>query len=786
MTDRSIPRLVKKLSRRPTLRDREDRTESGETLLEILLALIILSLASVALITAFGTSVNASAEHRRLANFNTVLASSISTTTTTMQQQSAGVFNSCEPLSSYPSSAQITAALGLTGYTAAIAASGTQPAVEYSDGGVYSTNCNADDVGNPQLINVVVTNTQTGFTQSNTVVVDNPNVIGPSGAVGATADQLVFITQPEGATVGNNFATQPRLEVEDSAGNIVTSDLSPITLTVGTGPAGATLSSTCSGQETAGVVTYTGCSLNVIGTNYELFASEPSPTQPGLDLTSASAPFSVYPSQLNTPTATIVPSITTAGAVNVSYTGALNAPNGQAYSVKVCQDSAMSVNCVIRTNFVSGTDITLLTAGTNYWAQVSAVASQNFLGSTSPPVGPALATVQLPAPGPPTLTFGPSSGSVTVVSFTGSAGAPSGQIYTALACTTMSMTGGSCVTNTNIVAGSAITGLSPGLSYFVELSANASKGYLASGRSTISTSQAATTALKTPVVTSSPSVTTAGAITASFVPAAPPTPSYTALACTNATMNANCVTITGYTAGAQITGLTPGTNYFVTITAVSTTNGVASATSAVSGPTMATVQLTAPTNVVVGFGSTAGSVSITAGASNGPAGQVYSDNACVSATMTGNTCVANGNYTLGNDITGLKFAVGQPGSVYNVQITALASPGYLGSTPSTIASGTEMSEIGAPNNVTATSPSRGVITVTFTAASGPAPSAYNVEVCTNVNNPATCTIHLNATPGTPVTFTNLTSRQTYIVEVVAIAPVGYVNNTTANGGTRVT
>ena len=84
----TMKRLVGKM-----LRHRKDgsgsRDEAGETLLEILLALIILSLASVALITAFGTSINASAEHRSLADFDTVLASSISNTTSVIQQQYA-------------------------------------------------------------------------------------------------------------------------------------------------------------------------------------------------------------------------------------------------------------------------------------------------------------------------------------------------------------------------------------------------------------------------------------------------------------------------------------------------------------------------------------------------------------------------------------------------------------------------------------------------------------------------------------------------------------------------
>ena len=112
-------------SRRVTEKVREGRSEAGETLVEVLLALIILALASVALITAFETSINASAEHRDLANFNSVLASSIATTTSQVQQDSNSVFSTCQPLSAYPSGPQITAALGITGYSAAIAPSGS-------------------------------------------------------------------------------------------------------------------------------------------------------------------------------------------------------------------------------------------------------------------------------------------------------------------------------------------------------------------------------------------------------------------------------------------------------------------------------------------------------------------------------------------------------------------------------------------------------------------------------------------------------------------------------------
>ncbi len=795
-----LRRLVARWSRRVTQKVREGRSEAGETLVEVLLALIILALASVALITAFETSINASAEHRDLANFNSVLASSIATTTSLVQQDSNGVFSNCQPLSGYPSGAQITSALGLTGYTAAIAPSGSQPAVEYSLNGSYSTACSSDDVSNPQLINVVVTNTATGRTQSDTVVVDDPVVIQTTGVSGTTANELVFVTQPEGATVGTDFDTQPVLEVQDCQPavppalpvcSIVTSDLSPITLSVGAGPAGASLSNTCSGEETAGIVTYTGCSLDVVGTGYQLYASEPDPSGTG-NLTSSSAPFTVYASQLDTPNVTVIPSTKTPGAINVSYTDPPNAPVGQLYSMKRCSDSAMSQNCVITNNPVSGADITGLTPGSTWYIQITALASGNYLGSTSPPAGPTMATVQLTAPpSGPTLGFGPMSGSLTVVSFTGSANAGPGVTYTAKACTNGAMNSG-CVSNTNITPNGTITGLGVGVTYNVEIIANASPGYLMSLPSPLS-SQVTTKAVNTPTnLSATPSTSQQGVILVTFTEpgGGPSVASYTVTACSDAAMSMNCVPIANFTSGGQVSGLNPGTDYYLTVTAVSTTTGVASATSADSPPTLATLQLTAPTNVVVGYGATAGSVSISATPSNGPANQTYTALACTNSNMTG--CIAAVNpYTLGNDITGLSASPGAAGTTYYVQITANASPGYLASSPSVTANHDDTGLIGAVTNITPT-PSHDEITVTFSAPTGTAPplsnSSYTIVICTNENLvtgalSGTCFTHTGVGSGNQ--FTGLTTGQRYYVQVTSIAPVGYVNNS-AETTSRVT
>ena len=210
------------------------RSEAGETLIEVLLALIILGLASVALLTAFGTDISASAEHRSLANFDTALASSIATTTTLIQEQYADVFAACPSpsgsLAAYPTETAMTSALDIAGYTASIQASGNLSPVEFANGNSYTDACSASNVGEPQLITVVVTDTQTGYSQSNSVVVANPAPVQVTGGNGSAAATLEFVQQPEGATVGSPFATQPTLEVLDKNGNIVTTDLSPITL----------------------------------------------------------------------------------------------------------------------------------------------------------------------------------------------------------------------------------------------------------------------------------------------------------------------------------------------------------------------------------------------------------------------------------------------------------------------------------------------------------------------------------------------------------------------------
>lgn len=93
--------------------------------------------------------------------------------------------------------------------------------------------------------------------------------------VGSVAD-IVFSTQPAGATGGTDFTTQPVVTAVDAGGNTVTSYSSTVTLSIrsGTGTSGAALSSTCRGTRVSGVVTFAGCNIDTAGTGYRLRATD--------------------------------------------------------------------------------------------------------------------------------------------------------------------------------------------------------------------------------------------------------------------------------------------------------------------------------------------------------------------------------------------------------------------------------------------------------------------------------------------------------------------------------
>ncbi len=89
----------------------------------------------------------------------------------------------------------------------------------------------------------------------------------------APVTQLVFTTQPSGASGGSAFATQPVVTARDASNDTVPVYSGTITLTVRGGAAGAALSS-CEGTLRDGVTTFAGCKLDKSGTGYQLRASD--------------------------------------------------------------------------------------------------------------------------------------------------------------------------------------------------------------------------------------------------------------------------------------------------------------------------------------------------------------------------------------------------------------------------------------------------------------------------------------------------------------------------------
>jgi hypothetical protein len=85
---------------------------------------------------------------------------------------------------------------------------------------------------------------------------------------------LAFTTSPSSAgTSGTALPTQPVVAVQDSSGNTVITDTSSVTLALTT-PAGAMLACTPNpSAAVAGVVTFTGCQIDKVGT-YTLTATD--------------------------------------------------------------------------------------------------------------------------------------------------------------------------------------------------------------------------------------------------------------------------------------------------------------------------------------------------------------------------------------------------------------------------------------------------------------------------------------------------------------------------------
>ena len=129
-------------------------------------------------------------------------------------------------------------------------------------------------VNSPVLITITVTSATGAVSSPLSFVVNDP--LDKPLPVAGTATHLAFFSSPTTATsiVDTPFGFQPVVAVEDANNNVVTTAFASVTLSIASGPNGAGLSN-CTATQFKGVVTFAGCSVNVVsGAPYTLLASE--------------------------------------------------------------------------------------------------------------------------------------------------------------------------------------------------------------------------------------------------------------------------------------------------------------------------------------------------------------------------------------------------------------------------------------------------------------------------------------------------------------------------------
>ncbi len=236
-------------------------SESGDTLIEVLIALVVIGVASLSILLGFSTSIWGSADYRVTATVDTALRSAAEESTSTLDQLSTTIWGTCSDASTEQSQLQtaVQSVLPSTNYTAS-------ESIAYWNGQSFTGTCVANAA---QQITVTVSYKGTAY--SITTVVDDPVV--PTIAVGTTAAKLAFVGQPasSGMAAGSAISPWPMVAIEDASGNVVQDDLSAATLKVSPG------GQTCAGIENLGVFTFSSCVIKATGT-YTLQATDGSLT----------------------------------------------------------------------------------------------------------------------------------------------------------------------------------------------------------------------------------------------------------------------------------------------------------------------------------------------------------------------------------------------------------------------------------------------------------------------------------------------------------------------------
>lgn len=237
-------------------------------------------------------------------------------------------------------------------------------------------------------------------------ITGNPATFTATGAVGG-ANKLVFTVQPVNAAVGAPITPAVEVQVQDAAGNLVTSATNAIVLSLGTNPTGATLGGTTTVSAVNGTATFSNLTVDRPGTGYTLSASSPLPP-PGLTGTTSAAFSVVMASSTTTITGVSSNSTVVGEPYTVNFTVAATPPASGSPSGTVtvadgtgatCIGAAPSGSCALAST----------TAGTKSLVATYA-GDANFAGSASAAVNhtvnPAATTITITGDAPDPSDFG--------------------------------------------------------------------------------------------------------------------------------------------------------------------------------------------------------------------------------------------------------------------------------------------------------------------------------------------------------------------------------------------
>ena len=189
--------------------ERARRSEAGDTLIEVLLAIVILGLSSVAILLAFATSISGSAAHRSLTTADTVLRTAAEESIAQIQQQSSTQWGLC-PTSPAPYSWVASSVSLPSGYTEQVTgvsywSSSQSMFVPWTTSGACTVSTAiSPQVNSPVLITITVTSPSGVVSSPLSFVVADP-FVRPVPVAGP-ATQLAFVVSP---TTGTSTAGTP-------------------------------------------------------------------------------------------------------------------------------------------------------------------------------------------------------------------------------------------------------------------------------------------------------------------------------------------------------------------------------------------------------------------------------------------------------------------------------------------------------------------------------------------------------------------------------------------------